>query len=157
MRQHARGGPTSAGGRGGPAFAARSGGLSLALTRIGDRWTLLIVQSLLTGPRRFGELSEDLTGIAPNVLSQRLRQLEADRLVIAHPYSARPVRHAYELTARGAALAGALRLLAHWGAEEGSGAPVEHAACGTMAEPRWWCPTCDRVVADEEIDEVRWV
>ena len=132
-------------------------GLSSALTRVGDRWTLQIVNSLLQGPRRFGELSDDLVGIAPNVLSQRLRQLEADRLVVAHPYSTRPMRHAYELTARGASLAGALRLLANWGTEEGPGAPVEHAACGTAAEPRWWCPTCDRVVADEELDEVRWL
>ncbi|MHB8464816.1 MAG: winged helix-turn-helix transcriptional regulator [Acidimicrobiales bacterium] len=136
-------------------------GLSTALTRVGDRWTLLIVGALLAGPRRFGQLSDELEGIAPNVLTQRLRQLEADRLIVAEPYSGRPVRYAYGLTARGAALAGALRLLTHWGAEQvvtGEEAePTIHRACGTVAEPRWWCPTCDRALDDGELDDVRWV
>jgi len=143
----------SAGEEGAPA-ALRS-----ALAQVGDRWTLLVVQALLDGPRRFNELQHDLDGIAPNILSQRLRQLESDRLVLAQPYSDHPRRFAYELTASGAALAGALRLLAQWGADRAGqpGEPVVHAACGTPAEARWWCPTCDRVVEDTELDELRWV
>lgn len=138
------------------------GGLRRALAHVGDRWTLLVVNALLSGPRRFNEIQDDLGGIAPNVLSQRLRQLESDRLVVARPYTERPPRYAYELTATGAALAGALRLLAHWGAEHGAqpggpGEPVVHQACGTPAEARWWCPTCDRVVDDGELDELRWI
>jgi DNA-binding HxlR family transcriptional regulator len=151
------------GGRGAPgAGGGADGGLRRALGRVGDRWTLLVVSALLAGPRRFNELQGDLEGIAPNVLSQRLRQLEADGLVVAHPYSERPMRYAYELTATGSALAGALRLLAGWGAEHGDGPgsgpePVVHEACGTAAEARWWCPTCDRVLDDSELDELRWV
>ena len=143
--------------------AAREGppGLRLALGRVGDRWTLLVVNALLAGPRRFNELQEQVAGIAPNVLAQRLRQLERDRLVVSAPYSARPVRYAYELTGQGAALAGALRLLANWGADHG-GAPGEaepmiHQACGSAAEPRWWCPTCERGLDDDELDELRWI
>ncbi|HEY2429898.1 MAG TPA: helix-turn-helix domain-containing protein [Acidimicrobiales bacterium] len=136
---------------------AADGGLREALGRVGDRWTLLLVSALLDGPRRFNELQGDVGGIAPNVLSQRLRQLEADRLVVAHPYSERPLRHAYELTATGAELAGALRLLASWGAEHGDSDPIVHAACGSATEARWWCPTCDRMVADDELDELRWI
>src|SRR5579864_51984 len=83
-----------------------------ALLQVGDRWTLLIVQALLGGPKRFNELQDDLGGIAPNVLSQRLRRLERGRLVRAEPYSERPVRLSYELTGPGSDLAGALRLLA---------------------------------------------
>jgi len=153
---------------GGPGSGPGSGpgGLRSALARVGDRWTLLVVNALLGGPRRFTELADELGGIAPTVLSQRLRQLEADQLVVAQPYSARPVRYAYELTATGASLAGALRLLAHWGSEHAASRsgqdalPVVHQACGTAAEPRWWCPTCDRVVEDDEVDEgdeMRWV
>jgi DNA-binding HxlR family transcriptional regulator len=52
-----------------------------ALDRVGERWTLLVVRELLTGPRRFGELLDALPGIGPNLLSQRLRRLEADGLV----------------------------------------------------------------------------
>jgi DNA-binding HxlR family transcriptional regulator len=136
-------------------------GLHLALGRVGDRWSLLVVQALLAGARRFNDLQAELGGIAPNVLATRLRQLEGDGLVVATPYSERPVRYAYELTADGAALAGALRLLATWGADQ-AGAPAEaepvvHEACGTAAEPRWWCPTCERGLDDDELDDLRWI
>ena len=49
--------------------------LADALMRVGDRWTLLVVQALLAGPRRFNELLEDIPGIAANILSQRLKRL----------------------------------------------------------------------------------
>jgi DNA-binding HxlR family transcriptional regulator len=139
----------------------RGDALQVALGRVGDRWTLRVVAALLAGPRRFGELHEEVAGIAPNVLADRLRQLERDRLVVAAPYSDRPVRYSYELTGDGAALAGALRLLATWGAAQAGGEedaqPLVHEACGSVAEPRWWCPTCDRGLDDDELDDVRWV
>ena len=54
-------------------------------------------------------------GIAPNILSERLKRLERDALVMSRLYTERPPRAAYDLTAEGKELAGALRLLAHWG------------------------------------------
>ncbi len=89
--------------------------LADALSAVGDRWTLLIVAALLEGPRRFGELSEEVAGIAPNVLTQRLRALEGNALVLARPYSERPPRFVYELSDAGRELAGVLRLRAGWG------------------------------------------
>ena len=125
--------------------------LDEALARVGDRWTLLIVEALLAGPRRFNDLLEAVTGIAPNILSQRLKHLEREAIVKARPYSERPPRVAYELTAAGGDLAGALRLLAGWAARrsEESEAP-RHAACGTPMEARWYCPTCARIVEESE-------
>jgi DNA-binding HxlR family transcriptional regulator len=131
--------------------------LAWAAARVGDRWSLLIVDALLAGPRRFGELAEALPDIATNVLSQRLKRLEADRIVAATAYSTRPPRYSYELTPTGRELGGVLRLLAQWGAGAGGGATLEHAACGTPMEARWWCPTCDRVVAEEDAGGVRFV
>ena len=130
--------------------------LAAALVRVGDRWTLLVVQALLAGPRRFNELLEDIPGIAPNILSERLKRLERDALLISRPYVERPPRAAYQLTAEGMELAGALRLLAHWGARHAvtDEAPV-HPACGTPLEVRWYCPTCDRLVADQPEMEMR--
>ena len=125
--------------------------LADALSRVGDRWTLLVVAALLDGPLRFGELAERLEGIAPNVLSARLKALTEHALVVSEPYSERPPRFAYELTETGRELAGALRLLADWGARTG-GEPARHAACGTPLEVRWYCPSCD-VVADEDDDD----
>jgi DNA-binding HxlR family transcriptional regulator len=77
------------------------GALRRALAQVGDRWTLLLVAVLLDGPRRFGDLQAATEGIAPNVLSQRLRSMEADGLVMATPYQHRPLRFSYELSARG--------------------------------------------------------
>ena len=122
--------------------------LAWAAERVGDRWTLLVIHALLTGPLRFGELAEALPGIATNVLSQRLKRLEADGLLISTAYSARPPRFTYELTQAGRELAGVLALLAQWGAVAGGGEAVRHSACGTPLEARWWCPTCDHPVDD---------
>lgn len=136
--------------------------LDAALHRVGDRWSLLLVEALLPGPRRFSDLLEGLDGLAPNILSARLKALEAEGVLAARPYSQRPYRVAYVLTARGAELAGALRLLAHWGAQRSSSrvrdaVPVHHATCGSAVEARWYCPTCDRVVADDEAPDLDYV
>ncbi|MGH8895997.1 MAG: winged helix-turn-helix transcriptional regulator [Egibacteraceae bacterium] len=129
--------------------------LTVAVEQVGDRWSLLIVQALLDGPRRFGELGEAVARISPNILSQRLKHLEGQGLVLATPYSRRPPRFAYELTAPGRELASALRMLAHWGAARAATEQTtRHEACGTPAEARWWCPTCDRPI-DEEATELR--
>jgi DNA-binding HxlR family transcriptional regulator len=124
--------------------------LEQGLARVGDRWSLLIVEALLDGPLRFNDLQTRVAGIASNVLSQRLRHLEHERVVIALPYSGRPARHSYELTEAGRNLAGALRLLTQWGADHGGPAvdPPEHAECGTVLEVRWYCPTCDELADD---------
>lgn len=128
--------------------------LAEAVARVGDKWALLLVHALLDGPRRFNDLQQDLAGIAPNILTQRLRHLEREGVVVARPYSERPLRMVYELTAAGLELAGALRLLAQWGAGAGrppdEAEPLRHAACGTALEARWWCPTCARVLEDGE-------
>lgn len=116
--------------------------LAEAVARVGDRWTLLIVEALLEGPSRFGELVTRI-GIASNILSQRMKRLEQEALVIANAYSERPRRYEYELTEAGRELAGALRLLADWGARHSEEAePIRHSACGTPLEARWYCPTC---------------
>ena len=64
--------------------------LDVAMARVGDRWTLLVVDALLDGPRRFKDLEAAVPGLAPNVLSARLRRLEREGLVVAVPYSERP-------------------------------------------------------------------
>ena len=54
-----------------------------SLERVGERWTLLVVRDLLTGPKRFTDLMDRLGGITPKTLSQRLRELEEAELVAA--------------------------------------------------------------------------
>jgi DNA-binding HxlR family transcriptional regulator len=133
-------------------------GLANALSVIGDRWTLQVIAGLLDGPKRFGELAESLVGIAPNILTSRLRQLERDGLVVATPYSQRPVRLAYALSDTGRELAGAIALLRAWGARQTGDAegPV-HDTCGTPLETHLYCPTCERPVDEVDVEAVRWV
>jgi DNA-binding HxlR family transcriptional regulator len=132
--------------------------LEEALARVGDRWTLLVVDALLDGPRRFNDLAEAVRGIAPNILARRLRHLERETLVVARAYSERPRRSVYELTEAGRELAGALRLLSQWGAQGADDAePLRHGACGTPLQARWWCQTCDRPVGDSETADVDYV
>ncbi|MBN2624017.1 MAG: helix-turn-helix transcriptional regulator [Acidimicrobiales bacterium] len=157
-------GPTSGESSSASARTAAADALAEAAQRVGDRWSLQVIGALLAGPRRFGDLQELLAGIAPNILSKRLERLEADGLIVGEPYSRRPVRHAYRLTATGADLAGALRMLAHWGAvhgaarpEHGDGGMLAHARCGTALDARWFCPTCEAVVDEDDSTDLRWI
>jgi DNA-binding HxlR family transcriptional regulator len=129
--------------------------LGAALDRVGDRWSLQVVEALLGGPLRYGELASVVAGIAPNILADRLRRLERAGLLTGAPYSQRPLRMSYGLTSDGRELAGALRLLADWGArqgegEDGRGERLRHTSCGTPLEARWYCPTCSGVVDEAD-------
>jgi DNA-binding HxlR family transcriptional regulator len=123
--------------------------------RLGDRWSLVVIAALLAGPMRYGELQDGIEGIAPNILSARLRKLHEDGLVVSSPYSERPRRFEYRLTADGEDLADALRLLAAWSASTSEGERAQspsHAICGSPLELRWWCSTCaeEAAPADDE-------
>jgi DNA-binding HxlR family transcriptional regulator len=91
-------------------------GLAHALDVVGERWTLLIVRELGSGPKRYTQLADTLAGIGTSLLATRLRQLEADgivqrRLAVDQPSST----VLYELTDAGRELAEAVIPLAVWG------------------------------------------
>lgn len=126
---------------------------------VGDRWSLRLIGALLEGDRTFGELAGEVEGIAPTILTARLRTLQGVGLLTASPYELRPVRMRYALTAPGRRLAAAIATLAEWGAaREGSPEPSVHARCGTPLVTRPWCPTCEEPVDvdDRESDELLW-
>jgi DNA-binding HxlR family transcriptional regulator len=129
---------------------AELGPLQRALSVVGDRWSLAVIAALAEHSLRYGELHEQLDGIAPNVLAARLKRLEQEGLIAAHPYSQRPLRYRYELREAARELAGAVRLLADWGAQHGGAGtePARHDVCGTPLETRWYCPSCEEVVGD---------
>jgi DNA-binding HxlR family transcriptional regulator len=85
---------------------------------IGERWAVLIVRNLLFGPKRFGTLRAGLSGVSPNVLSQRLRELE-DAGIVHRDHLPPPADVAvYALTDRGRALEPVLIELGRWGSAE---------------------------------------
>lgn len=84
-------------------------GIARALDLIGERWALLVVRELLHGPKRFAELRRGLFSASPNVLSQRLRELQQGGVV-------QRAGGGYELTARGRELHPLLLALGRWGA-----------------------------------------
>lgn len=131
--------------------------LDAAVRRVGDRWTIRIVAVLLDGDRTFGELAQDVGGIAPNILTSRLRSLENEGLVVARPYQRRPVRMRYALTVPGRRLGDTVALLAHWGASRHGSVLPSHDRCGTPLDVRPWCPTCETVVDPTEEGDLIWV
>jgi DNA-binding HxlR family transcriptional regulator len=71
---------------------------------IGAKWTAILVHDLSEGPRRFSELERACCGISPRTLSERLRALEEEEIVMRRSYPESPPRVEYELTDKGMAL-----------------------------------------------------
>ena len=88
--------------------------IARALEIVGERWTLLIVRDAFLGRTRFEQFQESL-GIARNVLADRLNRLVDEGIFERVPYSERPLRHEYRLTAKGRELNVALTGLRQWG------------------------------------------
>jgi DNA-binding HxlR family transcriptional regulator len=87
-----------------------------ALDLIGERWTLLILRDLVhLGPRRFSDLRDGLPGIGANLLTQRLRRLERERLVRRRRLSPPGASVVYEVTELGAGLESTIIELGRWG------------------------------------------
>lgn len=82
---------------------------------VGDRWTLLVVRDLLGGARRFRDLQAGLPGLAPNILSQRLKLMEEHALISRRLYTEHPLRAEYELTAKDRDMGMVIGALAEWG------------------------------------------
>jgi DNA-binding HxlR family transcriptional regulator len=93
-------------------------GIARALDIVGDRWALLIVRELIFGPKRFVQMRAGLHGISPNVLSQRLRELEDAGIVHRDVLDPPASVAVYELTDRGRALEPILIELGSWGRHE---------------------------------------
>jgi DNA-binding HxlR family transcriptional regulator len=123
-----------------------------SLEFLGERWTLLIVRDLLAGPRKFRDLSRSMAGVAPAVLSHRLKLLEANGIVSRRLYSDHPPRAEYTLTDRGRELRTVVRALGIWGSRHLDATwTFVHEACGANVEIAYYCPSCDETVAADEV------
>lgn len=89
--------------------------IAQTLDIFGDRWTLLILRDLMTGLQRYNDILESCAGMSPNVLSDRLKRLEAEGLVHRDYYKELPPRVEYTLTEKGWAVRPVLLSLLEWG------------------------------------------
>ncbi|MFB9905104.1 winged helix-turn-helix transcriptional regulator [Allokutzneria oryzae] len=87
------------------------------LSRIGDKWSLLVIGTLRDGTMRFGQLHREVTGISQRMLTLTLRQLERDGLVSRTVHPSVPPKVEYALTELGSTLLGTVLQLAGWAAD----------------------------------------
>lgn len=122
--------------------------IAVGLDVLGDRWTLLVLRELSLGDRRFSDLRRELAGIAPNLLSERLRTLVDLRLVESVELPAPVARSVYRITDDGRAASPVLRALARFGVRYLTGGPTEDfdakRAAHALLVP-WWRHGADPV------------
>jgi DNA-binding HxlR family transcriptional regulator len=106
-------------------------GLAAALDVLGERWTLLVVRELLTGPCRYNELLANLPGIGTNLLADRLKFLVEEEVIRQRPQEGTKTR-TYELTDKGESLRPAVLALARWGL-----GVLEAPEAEEFVRPRW--------------------
>lgn len=105
--------------------------IACTLGLVGERWTLLVVRELMSGPKRYTDLADHLHGIGTNILAARLKELEGAGLVARRKLPPPAASNVYELTEQGRALRPVLHELARFGARLMGPPPVE------SLEPGW--------------------
>ncbi len=95
-----------------------------AVEVLGARWTGAIVRAMLSGVTRFSDLTATVPGLSDRMLSERLKELEAEGIIERCVYPQTPVRIEYHLTAKGQALAGVVESISAWAGEWLEGMPL---------------------------------
>ena len=97
-----------------PLRIREGGAVREVLDRIGDKWSLLVIGTLRSGPLRFGELEQAVVGISQRMLTLTLKHLVEDGLVVRTAYAEVPPRVEYEVTELGRTLVPLVMALAEW-------------------------------------------
>jgi DNA-binding HxlR family transcriptional regulator len=130
-----------------PSITPRVCSMAAALRILGEKWSLLVVRELSLGVTRFDDIQRN-TGAPRDVLTDRLRKLEAAGVIVRIPYQERPLRHKYHLTESGNELRPILLSIAQWG-ERWTGEVPElefvH-ACGEAVDVQHTCAHCGEAV-----------
>lgn len=97
----------------------------ITLQIIGGRWKILIIYHLMHGMKRFSELRRELSGITQKVLTQQLREMEADGVIHREVYPQVPPRVEYSLTLLGESLKPVVDAMCEWGRLQRDGTQIE--------------------------------
>ena len=106
----------------------------LAVELIGRRWTGAILRAMLVSVSRFSELAQTIPGLSQRMLSERLKELEAEGVVVRSVTPSVPVRVEYHLTEKGQSLGSVIEAVARW-AEKWADQPTEGVAVSASAQP----------------------
>ena len=135
-------------------FEHQNCSVAAALAAVGERWTLLVMREVLLGRRRFADIKRN-TGIAPNILSDRLATLVEQGLLEKRLYSEHPESYEYVPTRKGVDVNPVIVALMGWGdryaAPEGPPRVVVHTACGHDAHPQLHCAHCGEEMRPHEM------
>jgi len=101
----------------GPIHEAGCCAVAASAEILGAKWTAILVHDLSEGPRRFSELERSCSGISPRTLSERLRVLEEEGILVRRSYAESPPRVEYELTDKGEALLPIIDAMREFGRE----------------------------------------
>jgi DNA-binding HxlR family transcriptional regulator len=126
-----------------------------ALAVIGDRWTFVILRAMFAGASRFDDIQAE-TGIARNILANRLRTSETNGLVSRRAYQTRPVRYEYKLTEMGQSLYPSILALVNWANRWITGnsedkVRLRHLPCGRKLGLRVICANCREDISSHDV------
>ena len=127
--------------------------IAQTLNIIGDKWTLLILRQIMMGYGTYTELFNRLEGIPSNLLSDRLKSLEEDRLIKKELYQTHPPRCKYLLTKSGHDLTDVFNSIILWGERnlKKCHKKLTHSSCGHKIEQIYYCPQCDKTISRDDI------
>lgn len=137
-------------------FGRKNCSLEATASIIGDRQTLLVLRESFLRVRRFEQLQRN-TGLARNILADRLQALVGNGILERREYQLRPQRFEYRLTQKGLDLYPILLGLMDWGTKyeagkEGTLVTVRHTSCGFVGLPQLCCPGCGEPVTAREME-----
>lgn len=130
--------------------------IAQTLNIIGDKWSLLILHRILIGCETYKDIQDGLEGIPTNLLSDRLKTMEADELIDRGLYQSHPPRYRYTLTEKGLDLVDVFNSLMLWGQKHLNKCykKLIHKECKVNIEHKYYCPECNKNVDIDEIEVV---
>lgn len=122
--------------------------IAQTLNIIGDKWSLLILYQLFIGHETYKEIQDDLDGIPTNLLSERLKSMENEKLIERKIYQIHPPRYKYSLTEKGYDLEDVFNSIILWGQKHLNKCykKLVHNECNHSVIHKYYCSNCDKVV-----------
>lgn len=130
--------------------------IAQTLNIIGDKWSLLILHRIFVGRETYKDIQEGLDGIPTNLLSERLKTMESDELIVRSLYQTHPPRYKYTLTEKGLDLVDVFNSLMLWGERhlDKCYKKLVHSHCKSSVQHKYYCPECKKYIDINELEVI---